>query len=164
MNIEASDDPIVSSWVVIDIHAPDMQVGGAETPAGLTQDLVAANLDGIINRETMAVAAVVITVLISGAIPLVGIIPIAAAILVTLALTLIYRSRLRPALGCYIPRLITALIGTPSEVEGVAFRSTVFILDLDNRGTPGARLANQVLTAPPVDSREMEVRRIRRHG
>jgi len=100
MNIQASDDPIVSSRIVIDIHTPDMQVAGAKTPPSLTQDLVAANLDRIIHCETMAVTAVVFTVLIAGAIPLVGIIAIAAAILITRAWSLI--SRLRPALGCTI--------------------------------------------------------------
>ena len=177
MNVQAAEHPIVSARRIIDIHPPDMKVGVAKTLLGLKHDVVAANPDRIIDREAVTVAAIIIAVLIPGAIALICIIPIAARPLVaalylclslgllsrSLNLPLIYR-RLVPALRLNIPRLDNAaLVVAPSQIEGVAFGAAVPIFNVDHRGSTLARVANQVLTAPPVDSGEMEVRRIRGH-
>ena len=69
MDVQAPEHPIVSSWSIIDIRTPDMEVGGAKAPRGLTHDFLAANLDRIVDREAMAVTPIIIAGLIIRAVP-----------------------------------------------------------------------------------------------
>src|SRR5262249_1044673 len=108
MDVQASKHPIIASWPVIHFRAPKMNVCPPEPPSSLIVNLTPANLDRIVDRESMAVSPIVFAATIVGPVPVVVVISI-----------------------CRRRRRRTALIVAPEDIERIPLRAAVRIVNRD---------------------------------
>ena len=165
-DLNGSDHPVVTAGVVVNRGSAENDVGPPEAVESLLTDAILANADGLLGREPARRAIPVMVTVTRKTIAVTR-----EAIPATLKATPVTGNDI-PAAGKSVSGLalwrgalaVVAGAGAcPDQVEGVAFRAAVPILNPHHGSAAIARIPDQILRAPAVDSLEPEVRRIIRH-
>jgi hypothetical protein len=154
---EVPEHPIVASGVIVHGGAPEIDTGSSQTPASFVFDPILAGSNGLIGGETAILTITAVTIIVARRRA------VRAAILLlrrrSETAAILLRRRSAPILTGVI-----AAATTPENVEGVALRAIVAVLDSDHRGSAIARIANQLLAAPAIDAGKAKFARIGGHG
>jgi len=131
---KGADHPVITAGFIVNSGAPEVDGGAAQAVVGLGPYRVLADAHCIVNRHAAAITTVTS-------------IPIRAA-----------GSRAQASLG----RESTAL-SLPKDIEGVALRTVVGIVNAHYYCAAPARVAYQLLGAAAIDTLESKIHRIGRH-
>src|SRR5579872_1742065 len=143
-HLEDTDHPIAAARSVVNVDAAKIDVTCVELVGRTIANRLATASDGAlgcVDREVTAIAAVTI--------------PAVALTSVAIARPRTWRRWRR--------RRRQRLMPAPDQVESVAFRSTLRILDVNHGDAAAAGVANERLTSTSIDAFESKGRRICRH-
>src|SRR5689334_20436640 len=78
VHVEGSDDPVITSRIVVDSRAMEMDIGPAESSHGLLGHSILANTHGFVRFKPVSVSVVVFAVSVIGPVPFIIAIAVAA--------------------------------------------------------------------------------------
>ena len=160
VNIDHSQHPVFAAGVVVNLRAADeMDIAAAEPARCLKSDLLLANADRFFEGKAMIVTAVISAGFIVRAVLFVL---VSAVLAIVTAASGVWSGSIggvaKRATRVVVPAGVVILsAGIPGQVEGIAFRASSVVFDLNNGDSAVSRIANQGLPTPAIDTFEGEV-------
>lgn len=153
VKIQAARNPILTAGIVIGSCVEEVNVSHSTKPLHrLSTHFLLANAYRFLLGETMAVLAIV------GSIPAIATVLIVAVIYAIAVRIVVAINR---AIAGYRSLIISARI--PQDVEGIAFRAVVSILNLHHGYSAILRIADESLPPAAINPLKSEVRGVWRH-